>query len=993
RFGSKYYFGGSLVRTVSAVCPISTEEKIMGVNVLKSIDEGPFKMGKFKETLAEGTEGALYLGPERDRVFADLTPEENERFKANIRSELTKDERESQLYDEFEHFRQNKRETIQEYYVRGRFVTTVKLNIGLKQSNYDQLYAYLKQHKAHANEKKMMLERYTQHAIDPLALVSNVSPDQYPSQYKMLLMQAQENGSVLDEEQLLFIAGGQTNTFNDDVDEAPVQDLVLNEDNVFQSDQCDAFDYDVDEILTTRTIFMVNISSADPIYDEASPSYDLDILSEVQDHDNYLDSVGEYHDVHEMQNNVQPNYVVDSDTEYTSDSNIILYEQYVKDNTMPFVQSNVSSMPSDALMLIINDIYKKQVKLYERRERFKLNEREQKIDEQLRIIITNRNIKEENLKKELHSMKMQINSTINHNKSMVEEVTNLKKDFQQKENKYLEEFLDMKALKEKGEDKLFKQEHFEGIQKALVKKVKEMKEIFEQMEDEVEQNAETSALLAGNENLKAKIKGKMKCVTMDFVKPKVLAPCAISSTEASRSKPRRNTKNTRILPARSDIKKKVVQIVLWYLDSGCSKHMTRNHSRLMNFVKKFIGTVRFRNDHFGAIMGYRDYVIGNSVISRVYYVEGLGHNLFSAGQFCDSNLEFVFRKHSCYVRNEDVVELLKGLEPILLTPGQISLGLIPDPVLAAPYVPPTNKDLEILFQPMFDEYLKPHNVERLVPPAPVVQVPVVSVGIPFLQLLIKMYRPQVIHCHPQKYNLLSYIKVLQLDPLSKTILLLMLKTILLLQVWELVPKPDCVMIIALKWNYKVKLDEYVDVLKNNARLVAKGYRQEDDDIMFASTDPKACDIFPKEMSLKFQMSMMRHVSFFLGLKVSQSLEGIFINQSKYALEIKKNGMDTSDPVDTPMVDRLKLDEDPLGIPVDQTRYQAKPTKKYLKEIKRVFQYLRGIINWGLWYLKDTGMALTAYANANHTGSQDTRRSTLRSAQFLRDKLVSWSSKK
>ncbi|GKF97598.1 hypothetical protein Tco_0293419 [Tanacetum coccineum] len=91
----------------------------------------------------------------------------------------------------------------------------------------------------------------------------------------------------------------------------------------------------------------------------------------------------------------------------------------------------------------------------------------------------------------------------------------------------------------------------------------------------------------------------------------------------------------------------VVQVILWYLDSGCSKHITGNRSKLMNFVEKFIGTVRFRNDHFGAIMGYGDYVIGDSVISRVYYVERLGHNLFYVGQFCDSDLEVAFRKHSC----------------------------------------------------------------------------------------------------------------------------------------------------------------------------------------------------------------------------------------------------------------------------------------------------------------------------------------------------------
>nr|GFA43449.1 putative ribonuclease H-like domain-containing protein [Tanacetum cinerariifolium] len=88
--------------------------------------------------------------------------------------------------------------------------------------------------------------------------------------------------------------------------------------------------------------------------------------------------------------------------------------------------------------------------------------------------------------------------------------------------------------------------------------------------------------------------------------------------------------------------------------------MMGDRSWLMNFVKKFIRTVIFRNEHFGAIMGYGDYVIGDSVISRVYYVEGLGHNLFSVGQFCDSDLEVAFRKHSCYVRDMDGVELIKG---------------------------------------------------------------------------------------------------------------------------------------------------------------------------------------------------------------------------------------------------------------------------------------------------------------------------------------------
>ncbi|GKD60622.1 hypothetical protein Tco_1298131 [Tanacetum coccineum] len=213
-----------------------------GVNILKSIDEGPFQMGTTRVTAAEGTEGPLNLGPERPRVYSDLSQDEKDRYNADIRatniilqglpkdiyslinhytdakdiwdnvkmllegSELTKEDRESQLYDDFEHFRQNKGETIHNYYVRfaklitmskiqlnskfvnnmlpewGRFITAVKLNKGSKDSNFDQLYAYPKQHEAHANENKMMLERLTQQTVDPLTLMSKFSPKHYHSQ-------------------------------------------------------------------------------------------------------------------------------------------------------------------------------------------------------------------------------------------------------------------------------------------------------------------------------------------------------------------------------------------------------------------------------------------------------------------------------------------------------------------------------------------------------------------------------------------------------------------------------------------------------------------------------------------------------------------------------------------------------------------------------------------------------------------------------------------
>nr|GFA90244.1 hypothetical protein [Tanacetum cinerariifolium] len=97
-----------------------------------------------------------------------------------------------------------------------------------------------------------------------------------------------------------------------------------------------------------------------------------------------------------------------------------------------------------------------------------------------------------------------------------------------------------------------------------------------------------------------------------------------------------------------------------YLDSGCSKHMTGDRSQLINFVQKFLGMVKFRNDHVAKIMGYGDYQIGNVMISRVYYMEGLGHNLFSVGQFCDSDLEVAFHQHTCFIHNLEGVDLLSG---------------------------------------------------------------------------------------------------------------------------------------------------------------------------------------------------------------------------------------------------------------------------------------------------------------------------------------------
>ncbi|GKC18306.1 retrovirus-related pol polyprotein from transposon TNT 1-94 [Tanacetum coccineum] len=110
----------------------------------------------------------------------------------------------------------------------------------------------------------------------------------------------------------------------------------------------------------------------------------------------------------------------------------------------------------------------------------------------------------------------------------------------------------------------------------------------------------------------------------------------------------------------ADLLQKLVEIILFIVDFGCSKHMTGNLKLLSNFVKKFLGTVKLENDQIALILVYRDLVQGNVTIKRVYYVEGLNHNLLSVGQFCDVDLEVAFRKSTCYIRDLKGNDLLTG---------------------------------------------------------------------------------------------------------------------------------------------------------------------------------------------------------------------------------------------------------------------------------------------------------------------------------------------
>nr|GEV71309.1 integrase, catalytic region, zinc finger, CCHC-type, peptidase aspartic, catalytic [Tanacetum cinerariifolium] len=298
---------------------------------------------------------------------------------------------------------------------------------------------------------------------------------------------------------------------------------------------------------------------------------------------------------------------------------------------------------------------------------------------------------------------------------------------------------------------------------------------------------------------------------------------------------------------------------------------TWNRSQLMNFVSKFMGIVRFGNDHIARIMGYGDYQWGNVTISRVYYVDGLGHNFFSVVQ--------------------------EAIAPR-------AMDLAESPVST------------------------------------------------FIDKL---------------------------------------------EVWELVSCLDKVFLIKLKWIYKVKTDEFGGVLKNKARLVAQEFRQEEGInfeesfapvarveaicIFVAITAHKNMMIFQMDVKMAFLNGELKEE-----VNVSQP-EGFFdqdnpslVYEIKKALYVLKQAPRACRP-------------DLMYAVCLCARYQAKPTKKHLNSVKRIFRYLKGTINTGISYSKDTDMSLTAYADADHVGCQDTRRSTSASAQFLGHKLVSCFSKK
>ncbi|GJV75386.1 hypothetical protein Tco_1506970 [Tanacetum coccineum] len=401
-----------------------------GENIMKSITEGPFQMGTMRDTLAAGTEGAFQQGPVRARVFIDLFAEEKERLKADIRT--------TNILLQGSSSTDNLIESL---------TNTLSLLTQSYKSHLPQMNNQLRNSSNARNKATVQDGRVVVQDVQGIGYIARECPQpkrpQNSKYYKdkMLLMNAHNNGVVLNEEQLLFFAGEQATNFDDD-----------------------------------------NHVHANLTSEDVGPSYDSNISSEVQDREYYSDCEDEYHEVHEMQSEVQHKYVVDSDADYTSDSNIIPYDQYVEDNEENVIQCNVSSVQSDALMSILDEMHEDSVQ----------QGVQSRLANKPNTVINDSLTSELVRKKELEVS--DFNSFF--------KIKNLEHQIQEKDNV----IRDLKVLVSNV-----------NARNCEPYNVKDVTDLLEQNE---RLRAENNKI----EDLKAQLEGNLKNATRNFVKTKVLAP-------------------------------------------------------------------------------------------------------------------------------------------------------------------------------------------------------------------------------------------------------------------------------------------------------------------------------------------------------------------------------------------------------------------------------------------------------------------------------------
>ncbi|GJU37544.1 retrovirus-related pol polyprotein from transposon TNT 1-94 [Tanacetum coccineum] len=507
---------------------------------------------------------------------------------------------------------------------------------------------------------------------------------------KMLLMQAQENGVVLDEEQLLFLAGGQDNAIDEDVDEQPVQDLALNVDNVFQADDCDAYDSDVDEAPTAQTMFMANLSSADPVCDEAGPSYDSDILSEVHDHDHFQDAICEHHEEHGMQDDVQPSYVVGSHADYTSDSNMTPYDQSPQFALLSKASKHKSWLWHRRLNHLnfgtINDLARKDLVRGLPRLKFEKDHlcsacqlgKSKKHTHTPKTENTNLEV--------LNTLHMDLCGpmrvqTINGKKYILVIVDDYSR------------FTWVKFLRSKDETPMVVIKFLKQIQVGLNKIVR-----FISIDN-------------GTEFVNKTLYDYYESVGIFHQKTVPRTPQQNGVVE------RRN--RTLVEAARTMLIFSKAPMFLW-AEAVATACYTQNRSLIhtrhdktpyelvhnkkpdLTFFRVFGALCYPTNDseNLGKLQPRAD--IG---IFIGYAPSRKGYRIYN--KRTRQIMETIHVQFDELTEQMAPVQSSPGPAPSLLTPGPISSGLVPNPAPAIPYVPPTNKELEMLFQPMFDEYFNP----------------------------------------------------------------------------------------------------------------------------------------------------------------------------------------------------------------------------------------------------------------------------------------------
>nr|GEV63406.1 hypothetical protein [Tanacetum cinerariifolium] len=357
----------------------------------------------------------------------------------------------------------------------------------------------------------------------------------------------------------------------------------------FQTEDLDTYDSDCDDVSNAKVVLMANISN-----------YGSDVISEVPHSETYLNDM-ENQSVHAIQD-FEKTPVVDGtyiEIQAQQDSMILSVIEHMSKQIINHVNNweKANKEQNDELVTAELERYKERVKNFEQRLNIDLNSHEKMIDSQMDDMIKEKLA----LKQQVDSLEQNLSKQIKEKEYLLQTFTVFKNESKEKENKYMKNKIDSE------------------------KKIKELDNIILK----VGQSAQTVHVLTKPQVFYDNIHKQALAYQNLFylkktqrIKPTLYDGIVISNKHV-------------VMPVIGDeetlILKEVVQIVLWYLDSRCSKHMTGNRSQLMNFVSKFLSTFRFRNDHVVRIMGYGDYQLGNVTISSVYYVEGLRHNLFSVG--------------------------------------------------------------------------------------------------------------------------------------------------------------------------------------------------------------------------------------------------------------------------------------------------------------------------------------------------------------------------